>query len=39
MHSGGNALSEKKDGKYLVSDVKYNRGMYTFLINYENEYL
>ena len=29
----------QKYGKYLVSGVKYDRGMYTFLTNYENEYL
>ena len=32
-------LRNQKDGKYLVSDRKYNRGMYTFLKKIENEYL
>ena len=32
-------LKKSIDVKYLVSDVKHNRGMYTFPTNYENEYL
>ena len=27
----------QKDGKYWLDDMKYDRGMYTFLANYENK--